>query len=194
VRLPAPPWLGWSWSRWRSRPPRLTITPEMSRGTPSCYNEGRGLVRGTTEGRCKIEVKFKPGTKLDKTWLKATFPYSIWVNGQRKRQGELTIYRTTKQDGDGFYSTSRIEELATFNPCDVIEVRWFEASVIWENPNTGKDEEVLRIPSGSAQMTFPGADCAVSSDPQTASATVRAARTQMMPGSSQAAVPLNRAC
>jgi hypothetical protein len=148
--------------------------PEMSRGTPSCYNEGRGLITGTNEGRCKVEVKFKPGTTLDKTWIKATFPYSIWVNGVRKKQGELTISRTSQKDGDGFFVADRIETLATFNPCDKIEIRWFEASVIRENPNTGKDEEVLRIPSGSGQVTFPGTVCSVSIDPQTTSATLPA--------------------
>lgn len=146
--------------------------PEMNRGTPSCYNEGRGLVRGTNEGRCKIEISFKPGTKLEKTWIKVTFPYSVWVNGVRKTQGEITIGRTSKKGGDGFYTESSIKEFATFNPCDTIEVRYFEASVIWENPATGKDEELFKIPSGSGQVTFPGADCSVSIDPQTASATV----------------------
>lgn len=145
--------------------------PEIRRGTPACYNEPK-LGIGANQGRCKIEVGFKPGTKLEKTWIKVTFPYSVWVNGVRKKQDELTITRTTKKDGDGFYSTGRIEELATFNPCDTIEVRWFEASVIGENPSTGKDEEAFRILSGSGQVTFPGADCSVGSDPQTASATL----------------------
>jgi hypothetical protein len=145
--------------------------PEVSRGTPSCYNEPK-LGIGANQGRCKIEISFKPGTKLEKTWIKVTFPYSVWVNGERKAQGEITITRTTKKDGDGFYTESRIKEFATFKPCDTIEVRYFEASVIWENPTTGKDEELFKIPSGSGQVTFPGADCSVSIDPQTASATV----------------------
>jgi hypothetical protein len=146
--------------------------PELSRGTPGCFNEPKfGL--GANQGRCNIEVGFKPGTKLEKTWIKATFPYSIWVNGQRKVQEELTIRRTGKKDGDGFYRNSRLEELATFKLCDEIELRYFEASVTWENPDTGKDEVFLKIPGTTATERFPaGEDCSVSSDPQTTSATV----------------------